>query len=317
MTGIHHVEVKNRDAVFKFDLYRNITIVRGDSGTGKTTLYEMIADYTRLKEASGVNISCDKPCVALTDIDWRNQLKSIKDSIVFIDEGADFLRTEDFAVAVKNSDNYYVIFNRESLHDLPYSVEEIYEIKSSGKYHSFKKMFKHNAKHVYYKEKAPKKMKYDTLLTEDSKSGYQFYQHYFENSEIVCFTSESNSAIFKWLKENEDKKVFVIADGAAFGSEIDRITKMRSFSNIRLCLPESFEWLVLKSGIINTADMKILDNPSDYIESAKYFSWENFFEKYLIEITVDTPFKYAKREINQLYLNPVNSDKIIIEIYEK
>lgn len=317
MTGIHHVEVKNRDAVFKFDLYRNITIVRGDSGTGKTTLYEMIADYTRLKEASGVNISCDKPCVALTDIDWRNQLKSIKDSIVFIDEGADFLRTEDFAVAVKNSDNYYVIFNRESLHDLPYSVEEIYEIKSSGKYHSFKKMFKHNAKHVYYKEKAPKKMKYDTLLTEDSKSGYQFYQHYFENSEIVCFTSESNSAIFKWLKENEDKKVFVIADGAAFGSEIDRITKMRSFSNIRLCLPESFEWLVLKSGIINTADMKILDTPSDYIESAKYFSWENFFEKYLIEITVDTPFKYAKREINQLYLNPVNSDKIIIEIYAK
>ena len=128
MTGTHHVEVKNRDAAFKFDLCRNITIVRGDSGTGKTTLYEMIADYTRLKEASGVNISCDKPCVALTDIDWKNQLKSIKDSIVFIDEGADYLQTRDFAGAVKKTDNYYVIFNRESLHDLPYSVEEIYEI---------------------------------------------------------------------------------------------------------------------------------------------------------------------------------------------
>ena len=85
MTGTHHVKVKNRDAVFTFDLYRNITIVRGDSGTGKTTLYEMIADYTRLKEASGVDLSCDKPCLALTDIDWKNQLKSIKDSIVFID----------------------------------------------------------------------------------------------------------------------------------------------------------------------------------------------------------------------------------------
>lgn len=34
-----------------------ITIVRGDSGTGKTTLYDMIADFTRLHEASGVNIS--------------------------------------------------------------------------------------------------------------------------------------------------------------------------------------------------------------------------------------------------------------------
>ena len=60
MTGTHHIEVKNRDAVFKFDLHRNITIIRGDSGTGKTTLYEMIADYTRLQQASGVNLSCDK-----------------------------------------------------------------------------------------------------------------------------------------------------------------------------------------------------------------------------------------------------------------
>ena len=317
MTGTHHVEVKNRDAAFKFDLCRNITIVRGDSGTGKTTLYEMIADYTRLKEASGVNISCDKPCVALTDIDWKNQLKSIKDSIVFIDEGADYLQTRDFAGAVKKTDNYYVIFNRESLHDLPYSVEEIYEIKTSGKYHSFKKIFKHNAKHIYYKEKAPTNIKYDTLLTEDSKSGYQFYKHYFENSEIICFTSESNSAIFKWLKEHEDKKIFVIADGAAFGSEIDRIIKMRSFSNIRLCLPESFEWLILKSGIVNTADIKILDNPSDYIECADYFSLENFFEKYLVKITVDTPFQYAKREINPIYLLPTNSEKIISEIYLK
>ena len=318
MTGTHHVEVRNRDASFKFDLYRNITIVRGNSGTGKTTLYEMIADYTRLQEASGVNISCDKPCVALTDIDWRNQLKGIADSIVFIDEGADFLKSKDFARAVRETDNYYVIFNRESLHDLPYSVEEIYEIKASGKYHSFKKMYKHNGKHVYYKEKAPSKLKYDTLLTEDGKSGYQFYQHYFADSVISCFTSKSNSAVFKWLKENEGKKVFVIADGAAFGAEIDRIMKMRSFSNIRLCLPESFEWLILKSGLIRTDTIaEMLNDPSDYIESAEYFSWENFFERYLIDATVDTPFQYAKREINPVYLNPVNAEKIISEIYTK
>ena len=50
MIGKHHVKVRNREAVFEFDLYRNITIVRGNSGTGKTTLFEMIADHTRLKE---------------------------------------------------------------------------------------------------------------------------------------------------------------------------------------------------------------------------------------------------------------------------
>ena len=318
MIGKHHVKVRNREAVFEFDLYRNITIVRGNSGTGKTTLFEMIADHTRLKESSGVNISCDKECVALTDIDWKNQLDHISDSIVFIDEGAEYLRTKEFAGIIKGTDNYYVIFNRESLHDLPYSVEEIYEIQTSGKFHKFKKIFKSNSKHIYYREKMPGKIKLDILLTEDSNSGYQFYEHYFHGSSIECFSSGSNSAIFKWLKEHENQKVLVVADGAAFGSEIDRILKLRSISNIILCLPESFEWLILKSGLIKTEDVtEILQNPSEYIESAEFFSWENFFERYLIDNTINTPFQYQKKEINPVYFNEINSQKIIIEIYIK
>lgn len=141
MIGVHHIEVKNREASFKFDLHRNITVIRGDSGTGKTTLYEMIADYTRLGDKSGINISCDKNCVALVDLDWMNQLRRLSDSIVFIDEGFTDISSKVFAQYVKNSDNYYVIFNRESLHNLPYSVEEIYEIKSSGKYHTLRKKY--------------------------------------------------------------------------------------------------------------------------------------------------------------------------------
>ena len=45
MKGIQHIEVSNRKVKFKFDLIRNITIIRGESGTGKTTLYNMISDY--------------------------------------------------------------------------------------------------------------------------------------------------------------------------------------------------------------------------------------------------------------------------------
>lgn len=315
MTGIHHLEVKNRDANFKFDLYRNITIVRGNSGTGKSTLFEMIADYTRLKESSGVNISSDKACVALIDTDWQNQLKNVTDSIVFIDEGVEYLKTKKFAQAISHTDNYYVIFNRESLHELPYSVDEIYEIKTSGKYHSFQKMYKSNNKHIYYKDTVGNKIKFKLLLTEDSKSGYQFYQHYFKNSEIECVSTASNPAIFRYIKENSDKMILVVADGAAFGSEIDRVLKLPG-QNFRLCLPESFEWLILKSGLIRTEDIDmVLENPSEYIESSRYFSWENYFEQYLIENTVNTPFQYAKKEINPVFLNDVNSEKIIAEIY--
>lgn len=317
MIGIQHIKVANRDANFKFDLYRNITIVRGKSGTGKTTLYDMIADYTRLKDKSGINISCSKPCVALVDIDWKNQLGNISNSIVFIDEGAEYIRTPEFAREVKNSDNYYVIFSRESLHDLPYSVEEIYEIKASGKYHTFTKIFKSDKEHFYPPKNIRTKLSFDVLLTEDSNSGYQFFKHYVDNRPIVCESSGSNSGIFKWLRDHKGKKILVVADGAAFGSEIDRVLKLQSSSqeNFRICLPESFEWLILKSGLIKNPDItSVLDNPSEYIESKDYFSWENFFEDYLTQESKDTPFQYSKREINPAYLNESNSKKIIAEI---
>jgi hypothetical protein len=161
-------------------------------------------------------------------------------------------------------------------------------------------------------------LEFDVLLAEDSKSGYQFYRHYFEKRNIECQSSESNSTIFKWLLKNKEKKIYVIGDGAAFGSEIDRVLKLQAAdgSNFRLCLPESFEWLILKSGLIKTNDIdNILNNPSDFIESAEYFSWENFFESYLVQSTDGTPFHYAKKEINRVYLIERNSDKIMAEIY--
>ena len=38
-----------------------------------------------------------------------------------------------------------------------------------------------------------------------------------------CATAGSNSAIFKWLNNNPTGKVLIIADGAAFGSEMDQM----------------------------------------------------------------------------------------------
>jgi len=319
MRGIQHIEVSNRKVKFKFDLYRNITIVRGDSGTGKTTLYSMIADYTRLKAASGVNVSSGKPCVALLDMDWRNQLQSISDSIVFIDEGAAYISSAEFASAVKRSDNDYVIFSREPLHELPYSVEEIYEIKTSGRYHTFKKMYSVQAMHRYTHAPRGKRDDFRVLLTEDAQAGYQFFEQYFHNTQVRCVSAESNSAIFKWLHEHPQEKVLIVADGAAFGSEMGRVMTLCQAhpGAFQLCLPESFEWLILKSGLIKTENLeRVLAEPSEYVESAEYFSWENFFTAYLIQNTVGTPFHYQKNKINLVYVQEGNRKRIAKEILD-
>ena len=313
MIGTHQVRVsRRRGTSFRFEVRRNVTIVRGDSGTGKTTLYEMVADHTRLGDASGVSIQCDKPCVALTDIDWQNQLEQTRDSIVFVDEGFEPLASEAFARAVFGSDNYFVIFSRSELANLPYSVNEAYRIKTSGKFHTFEPLYKRKEGERYSLSRVTPKTDFDVLLTEDSKSGLQFFSHRFEDKELRVETSSSNSKIMTWLLDHSDERVFVVADGAAFGPYADRVLKLQRErpENITVCLPESFEWLLLKSGIVKSEGLgAVLEDPSAHIESASYATWERFFAALLVELTRGTPFAYKKAELAEAYLVPANASR--------
>ena len=141
MIGSHRVIVQNASVKFDFTLHRNITVLKGDSATGKTTLVEMIRAHYERGNDSGVEVSCDRTCVPLVGRDWSILLQSYHSSIVFIDEGNAFVFTGDFARAVKESDNYYVIVTREGLPNLPYSTEEIYGIRMSGKYGGLKPVY--------------------------------------------------------------------------------------------------------------------------------------------------------------------------------
>lgn len=142
MRGSYEIKVsRRRGTKYGFTVRRNITIIRGDSGSGKTTLYEMVADHMRYGEQSGVTIQCDRPCIALVDTDWKTQLSGITSSIVFIDEGLKDLLSHDFAAAVRGSSNYFVIITRADLPALPYSVNEIYRVKTSGKFHSLEPLY--------------------------------------------------------------------------------------------------------------------------------------------------------------------------------
>lgn len=139
MKGSKRVRVQGRGCVYTFELRRNITILAGDSGTGKTTLYELIADHTRSAD-SGVVVECQgaRDCVALVDLDWRNQLSHTRESIVIVDEGFSPITSAEFAETIAGTDNYYLLITRSNLFQIPYSVDEIYRIKTSGKrYHSF------------------------------------------------------------------------------------------------------------------------------------------------------------------------------------
>lgn len=65
MKGSYEISVsRRRGTSYKFTVRRNITIIKGNSGTGKTTLFEMVAEHMRLGSQSGVNVACDRPLLA-------------------------------------------------------------------------------------------------------------------------------------------------------------------------------------------------------------------------------------------------------------
>lgn len=314
MTGKYEIIVKNRRIQYKFTIKRNITILKGDSATGKTTLIDMIEAYEQNKENSGVFINCEKECVVLTSLNWELILNNIHNSIVFIDEGEPFIKSKDFARVVKSSDNYYVIVTRSSLFNLPYSVEEIYGIKNttSNKYQETKRIYStfypiyDNTKNI---------TKPNLVIVEDSNAGYDFFSHICKSLNITCVSAKGKANIYNVIKKANDENILVIADGAAFGSEIERVLSLTKVKSLGFYFPESFEWLILKSKIINNKEIdRILEEPYNYIESKKYFSWEQFFTDLLINETKGTYYQYNKDKLMEFYLNKRNKDKIVSNI---
>jgi hypothetical protein len=317
MTGKHRIIVQNKRVRYDFEVKRNITVIRGDSATGKTTLLDMVREYYLNGKDSGIELKCDKVCTFIEGRTWANQLSTMKDSIVFIDEGNDFVLGDEFATTIKATDNYYIIVAREGIPSLPYSVEEIYGIRNSGKYGGLKRTY-NEFYHIYNMPANTQSVSPDCLIVEDSNSGYQYFDNVCRNEgHISCVSAEGKTKIFAKTLEYLNDNVLIIADGAAFGSEMEKLMGLVSeHPNITVYLSESFEWLILNSGIVDIADLnKILDNTEDYVESSKFFSWERFFTELLVKNTQDSYLKYSKSRLNHAYLQKSISDKILNVMY--
>jgi len=311
MKGKYSVFVQNNRLRYEFTISRNITIIRGDSATGKTTLLDLLNAYDRDGDSSGVLVKCEVPCVVIGGQRWEENLQFIHNSIVFIDECNRFIKSEDFAVRVKESDNYFVIVTRDDLPNLPYSVKEIYGIRESGKYAGLKQVY--NEFYCFYGEVENANPAQESLvIAENSNAGFDFFSSLCDGR-LKCISANGKSNVFKALQTHREEKVLVIADGAAFGCEIEKVMQLiRIGRRIALYLPESFEWLILNTGIFDDSELKaILNSPSEYVDSKEFFSWERFFTDLLVKKSHGTYLQYNKRSLNKAYLQEKIKNKIV------
>lgn len=196
MKGMHRVIVQNKRIRYDFAIKRNITVIRGDSATGKTALVDMIREHFENGTASGVELTCDKECTVLEGRTWIGQLSMMKDCIVFIDEGNDFVMSNDFASAIQDTDNYYVIVTREGIPSLPYSVDEIYGIRDSGKYGTLRRTY-NEFYHLYQMTGFNQRVSPERVITEDSNSGFQFFHSICEKGDrIICISAQGKSNLY-------------------------------------------------------------------------------------------------------------------------
>ena len=317
MTGQYSVIVENAYIRYEFEIHRNITVIRGQSASGKTTLFEMIRSYQE-EEDSGVSVKCDKKLAVLYGKEWKKRIGEISDSIVFLDEQSRFALSDEFAEAVKGSDNYYVIISREKLSALPYSVTEVYGIRMRGKYAGLAGEFTENEFYRIYGIRPVKRFKPDVVITEDSNSGYEFWKRVC--GENRCFSAEGKTKILETLRGEKDRRCLAIVDGAAFGPEMEGILQYIRYRNpdAEIYAPESFEYLLLTSGLFTGGELKDkCSNTADYADSVQYLSWEQFYSALLTEITMGTEMQYSKKKLNLYYLSERNMRMVLQTIPEE
>ena len=314
MVGRVSFKISNQRNTYKSKLNRNITILCGDSGTGKTTLYDMIRDYNNMGRESGVKISGGN-IVTLEGKNWEDELDKLSNAVVVIDEGSKFVFSKEFASKVKGCDNYFLIITRNYLPQLPYSVDEIYRIKGRGKKKEFERVYTDIDK--FYDNPDPNRFPFrpDIIITEDSKSGYEFFLDTVKNTNIKCEAAGGKSKIKGLLKKYESFNVIIIADGAAIGSEVDSLVKEQelSYGKLALFLPESFEWLILKTDEFE--NYAGITETYNYADSKKYESWEQYFTDFLIKLTKGNRYKeYSKGKLSSFYMQPYMKKKIMMQI---
>lgn len=133
MKGVHHIIVTSKGLTYNIVLERKITIIKGKSATGKTTLVEMISSWRR--KGSNLKVSVKHDAKKLIVLDGTPELEDLllkEHGCIFIaDEGDVDLGDKGFCDLVDHSDNYFILISRLGcIAGLTYAISSIVELKT-------------------------------------------------------------------------------------------------------------------------------------------------------------------------------------------
>lgn len=306
MIGKYHIEVSSKRNKYVLDVKRKYTFILGDSGTGKTKLGVLLRRGMK-PGGNKIKISCNIPVKFIDSYDslllkYKNKSnkaiyiidEDVADEIISLDNGKTFSRETEHMSA------YFILMTRQKFGCVPYSPLEIYEFS--------KRMVGtcsvHTMQPVYILEDSFP-VKTDTVIVEDLKLGYKFFENTLSCNVISSYGNGNIQNVLNSEIKNGNKTIYVIADGAAFGCSIRKlfdIKEKNKYVDIKFFCPESFEYLILRSGIFTANISDELSNTFNYAETSIYFSWERYYTELLEKVSKEKGGYSKNAEILPKYL---------------
>lgn len=289
MRGSVSFIVRNKRVKYEMTFQRSVSIIKGNSGTGKTALLSMLREYLNLGKSSGISVSTNTSSFRVLEgrSDWESELTKFQNTVYFVDEDVRYVLTKQFADLLFQTGSYLVYITRSGRTGyLSYAISDIYMFcctKESSFYSN-----------ILYNKYSDEGVSFrpDVILTEDSTSGKDIIDHSVEYVVQSTFGKDNVvSSLVKYARSNIN--IYIIVDGAAFGNQIEKLLRQIDelvSNNIYVFAPECFEYLVLQTSYFKRYCRDILQSPSDYIESNKFKTWENYFG-YLLEMVCSTKLR--------------------------
>ena len=218
---------------FSAELKYRITVIDDESGKGKTCLFDAVKKFPGNRAVLTSSLKLQE-VDSLNDIENNNEKK-----IILIDEDCNCLQKNNIKETIKyisNSDDWFVLMTRENkLAQLAYSVDAIYkivkkstELTISPKY---QKLYTKNSKYPI-----------DTIMIEDSTTGFSFFKKCVENCESF-YGKDNYKRCFNIVKYGK----LIIFDRMGFGACIkDFYNLLLKHSELQILDYDSFEAFLLE-----------------------------------------------------------------------
>lgn len=314
MKGRYQISIENRKVHYELVIDRSVTVIKGNSGTGKTTLIRMVQGYETQGNKSGIRCKSIPDVgfhILMAGMNWEREFEEHKGQILFIDESVDYLYSDSFQIAFAKADSYLIVISRSGkFNSLPYAIQSIYELRTEKKQEiSLTRMFR-----LYsYKSSGPEPQ---TVITEDSNSGMEMMEQIFPG---IVISALGNSNVPGLIRKHigGDGVIIAVVDGAAFGGYIERTVNIAALhGNTVIFAPESFEYLLLKLEPYRRHLTNELDNTYDYCDSKDFLTWERYYTFLLDKICYDYyGFRYSKKKLDKCFINDNVRSQVKKELY--